>query len=97
MYPINVVMNEKELLHLSLCHGIPKEIYDTEPRLCHNHTGNYPQNNNLKRMEMLNVKLATRPDRDKQVNVRDMYDVAKHTNVKSMLTIKSALTIVHMP
>ena len=47
--------------------------------------------------KMLNVKSATRPDRDKQANVRDSNDVAKHTKVKSMLTVKSALTTVHMP
>ena len=37
-------------------------------------------------LSLLNVKSATHPDRDKQANVRDPNDIAKHTNVKSMLT-----------
>ena len=43
---------------------------------------------------MLNVKSATHPDRDKQANIRDSNDIAKHTNIKSMLTVKSTLTTV---
>ena len=51
---------------------------------------------NWHRLVLLNVKSATRPNRDKQANIRDTYDVAKHTNIKSMLSVKSALTTVHM-